>query len=426
MPTTITELKTLWERVLRKVKIAINDETIYNTFFQDSSIYKIEGREMTISVTTDFACSLIEKKYMLVLDRAVSDVTESNFDIKLIAESKLKNTLADVVSQPKQTFFSNSVLNPKFTFENFVVGASNREAQQASLMIASNPGHFYNPLFIYSNSGLGKTHLLHSIGNYIKNHAPNLHILYISSDDFIDEYIRYVRGDKESDNLKDFFRGIDVLLVDDIQFLAGKDKTQEMFFFIFNSLVNSNKQIVLTSDCHPSELKGLEDRLVTRFSSGLITSIDKPDIETNIAILKKKIEVNGLNSNKFDEDVLNFLAENFGGDVRTLEGTLNRLIFYAINMKQSTKIDLNLALEALSNSLNTKDVKKRLDETRIINVVADYYNLSPAQVTGKIRTSEISLARHIAIYLCRDILDMPLQKLDKPLAVKTTQRLCPR
>ena len=228
---------------------------------------------------------------------------------------------------------------------------------------------------------------------------------------FIDEYIRYVRGDKDSDNLKDYFKSIDVLLVDDIQFLAGRDKTQEMFFFVFNSLVNANKQIVLTSDRQPTELKGLEERLVTRFSSGLNISIAQPDLETSIAILKRKVVGNGLDVDKFDEDVFEFIAKNFGNSVRDLEGGLNRLIFYAINMKQSSHIDLNIALESFSNIMNTKEAKNKLDENKIIRVVADYYNLTPSQITGKIRTSEISLARHIAIYLCRDVLDMPFTKI---------------
>ncbi len=411
MTITITELKTLWDRVLNKMKESLNDDMIFETFFKDSSIYKIEGSRMTILVGSEFSRSIIEKKYLSDLQEIVLQVTETNFALDLVVESEIKSTITAPVEQPKMVFFANSILNPKFTFDSFVVGPSNREAQQAALMIASNPGKFYNPLFIYSNSGLGKTHLLHAIGNYVKSHNPNLKVLYISSDDFIDEYIRYVRGDKESDNLKDYFKSIDVLLVDDIQFLAGKDKTQEMFFFIFNALVNANKQIVLTSDRHPTELKGLEDRLVTRFSSGLNTSIAQPDIETNIAILKKKIIVNELEISKFGDDVLNFLAENFGNNVRNLEGALNRLIFYAINMKQSNKIDLELALEALSNTLNVKDAKKKLDETRIIHEVADYYNLTPSQLTGKTRTSEISLARHIAIYLCREILDMPFTKI---------------
>lgn len=415
MPTaavTISTLKELWDRTLQKVKVKLNDDNIYSTFFADTYIHKYEGNKVTVAVSSAFAKALIEKSYMSLLMDTLSEVSETNLVIELVLADDIKKDNPPIITESKKaSFFKNSVLKPNYTFETFVVGPSNREAQQAALMIASNPGKFYNPLFLYSSSGLGKTHLLHAIGNYIKERHPNLNILYISSDDFIDEYIRYVRGDKDSDNLKDYFKSIDVLLVDDIQFLAGRDKTQEMFFFIFNALVNANKQIVLTSDRQPTELKGLEERLVTRFSSGLNISIAQPDLETSIAILKRKVVGNGLDTSKFDEDVFEFIAKNFGNSVRDLEGGLNRLIFYAINMKQSSHIDLNMTLESFSNIINTKEAKKKLDENKIIRIVADYYNLTPSQLTGKIRTSEISLARHIAIYLCRDVLDMPFTKI---------------
>lgn len=417
MTTTISELKALWDRVLERMRDAINDDMIYESFIADSSIYKIEGNQMTIVVGSEFALSIIERNYKNALNEAVREVTESNFVLDLVVKSEVANQMVsqpEVPSKPK--FFENSELNPKYTFENFVVGPSNKEAQQAALMIASNPGKFYNPLFIYSNSGLGKTHLLHAIGNYIKANNHRLNVLYITTDNFVDEYIKFIKGDRESEGLKDFFKTIDVLLVDDIQFLAKKDKTQEMFFYAFQTLINANKQIVLTSDRQPSELNGLEERLVTRFSSGLISKISQPDTQTSIAILKKKIEANGLEISRFDDKALEFLATNFGNNVRELEGALNRLVFYTINIKQSSHIDLALAQESVPTSYKSKE--KKLSEGKIVSVVADYYNLTPSQLTGKIRTSEISMARHIAIYLCRELLDMPFTKIGQTFGGK--------
>jgi chromosomal replication initiator protein len=280
-------------------------------------------------------------------------------------------------------------------------------------MIASNPGKLfnYNPLFIYSQSGLGKTHLLHAIGNYIKEHSPSLKVLYISTDDFVDEFIKYVSGEKNHDNLKDFFKTVDVLMVDDIQFLADKTKTEEMFFYIFNNLINAGKQIVLTSDRHPSDLRGLETRLVSRFNSGLTMNITVPDLSTRVAILKKKIENNGLQITYFDEEVLTFFAERFANNVRELEGALNRLLFYVINIKQAKHINMDLAIESVQPLIGNQSLKSTINENRIVSTVADYYNLTSTQLTGKIRTSQIALARHIAMYLIRSMMDMPYLKI---------------
>lgn len=411
MINTVTEINTLWSRVLDRLKEDI-DAHIFESFFKDTSIYKLVDNEMTITASTDFATTILSSKYIDKITLLVNEVTQSNFRVNIISKQKLPKENVDTAEVKKPTFFASSELNTKYTFDSFVVGSSNREASQAALMIAAEPGKFYNPLFIYSESGLGKTHLLHAIGNYVRVNQPRLKVLYISTDDFVDEFIKYVHAERDSDSLKDFFKGIDVLLVDDIQFLSEKRKTEEMFFFIFNALVNNGKQIVLTSDRHPSDLKGLEDRLVTRFSSGLLLNMTRPDNETLIAILKKKIEANGLDLSRFDEDVLEFFAKKFSNNVRELEGALNRLLFYTINMKQSQHVDLNLAYESVDSLLGGKrNPKDKIDSVRILNEVADYYNLTASQLTGRIRTSQISLARHIAIYLCRILLDMPFTKI---------------
>lgn len=341
----------------------------------------------------------------------VAEVTQTNFKLVFLQKGELEKNIK--TNEKKPSFFASSFVNRKYTFDNFVVGTSNREAHQAAVLIASNPGKLfnYNPLFIYSQSGLGKTHLLHAIGNYVRENAPSLKVLYITTDDFVDEFIKYVSGEKDSDNMKDFFKAIDVLMVDDIQFLSEKVKTEEMFFHIFNHLVNAGKQIILTSDRHPSEIRGVESRLVTRFNSGLTMNITVPDLPTRVAILKKKIEANGLDITYFDEEVFHFFAERFSNNVRELEGALNRLVFYVINIKQTKHITMAVAIESVQPLIGSGVTLSSLTENRIINTVADYYNLTSQQLTGRIRTNQIAMARHIAMYLIRTLLDVPFLKI---------------
>jgi chromosomal replication initiator protein len=408
---TLAEIAQLWDRILEKLKLRINDRHIFDSFFGDSYIHNIVNDEIKVVVNSGLASTLLSTKYYEVINQTVNEVTQSNFKIIFTQKSDIeKNTKT---TEKKSSFFASAFVNRKFTFDNFVVGTSNREAYQAALLIASNPGKLfnYNPLFIYSQSGLGKTHLLHAIGNYVKENAPTLRVLYITTDDFVDEFIKYVSGEKDSDNMKDFFKAVDVLMVDDIQFLAEKTKTEEMFFYIFNNLVNAGKQIILTSDRHPSEIRGIESRLVTRFNSGLTMNITVPDASTRVAILKKKIEANGLDITYFDEEVLHFFADRFANNVRELEGALNRLLFYVINIKQTKHIDMELAIESVQPLIGNQGTYSAITETRIINTVADYYNLTSQQLTGRIRTNQIAMARHIAMYLIRKILDMPFLKI---------------
>ncbi|MFA7378020.1 MAG: chromosomal replication initiator protein DnaA [Erysipelotrichia bacterium] len=409
MTSSISEITKLWDRILDSTKGRINDARIYDTFLSGSYIHSIEGDMMVVVVNSGLAANLLSTKYLDMLTGVVRECTETDFKLRFVQINEVQAVVKQAPSKP--TFFASSYINSKLTFDNFVVGSSNREAYQAALMIASTPGKLYNPLFVYSQSGLGKTHLLHAIGNYIKENAPVSKVLYLSTEDFFEEFIKYVTGDKEGENLKDYFKGIDVLLIDDIQFLANKSKTEEMFFYIFSSMVNAGKQIVLTSDKHPSELQGVEARLVSRFNAGLTVNIAAPDVETCIDILKLKISANGLDIANFDEDVLTFFAEKFSKNVRELEGAFNRLLFYTINIKPTAHIDMGIAIESVQSLIDVKDTKTKLSETKIINIVADYYNLTPSQLTGKIRTSQIAMARHIAMYLVRSLLDVPLTKI---------------
>lgn len=408
---TLSEIAQLWARVLDRLQTKINDRHIFDSFFIDTYIHAIDADEIKVVVSSGLASNLLSTKYIDVLALTVAEVTQTNFKLVFLQKGDLEKNIK--ASEKKSSFFASSFVNRKYTFDNFVVGTSNREAHQAAVLIASNPGKLfnYNPLFIYSQSGLGKTHLLHAIGNYVRENAPSLKVLYITTDDFVDEFIKYVSGEKDSDNMKDFFKAIDVLMVDDIQFLSEKVKTEEMFFHIFNHLVNAGKQIILTSDRHPSEIRGVESRLVTRFNSGLTMNITVPDLPTRVAILKKKIEANGLDITYFDEEVFHFFAERFSNNVRELEGALNRLVFYVINIKQTKHITMALAIESVQPLIGSGVTLSSLTENRIINTVADYYNLTSQQLTGRIRTNQIAMARHIAMYLIRTLLDVPFLKI---------------
>ncbi len=408
---TLSEIAQLWDRVLERLQTKINDRHIFDSFFADTYIHAIDANEIKVVVNSGLASNLLSTKYIDVLAMTVAEVTQTNFKLVFLQKGELEKNIK--ANEKKPSFFASSFVNRKYTFDNFVVGTSNREAHQAAVLIASNPGKLfnYNPLFIYSQSGLGKTHLLHAIGNYVRENAPSLKVLYITTDDFVDEFIKYVSGEKDSDNMKDFFKAIDVLMVDDIQFLSEKVKTEEMFFHIFNHLVNAGKQIILTSDRHPSEIRGVESRLVTRFNSGLTMNITVPDLPTRVAILKKKIEANGLDITYFDEEVFHFFAERFSNNVRELEGALNRLVFYVINIKQTKHITMAVAIESVQPLIGSGVTLSSLTENRIINTVADYYNLTSQQLTGRIRTNQIAMARHIAMYLIRTLLDVPFLKI---------------
>ena len=417
MLNSISEIAQLWDRVLKKVEGQVGEKQVFDSIFANSFIYDIHGNTVVVVVNSRLAASLMKTKYYDVISGAVNEITESNFVLEFVFQEDIAkgDTYVGVTQTPqkKKSFFPDAKLNRNLTFDNFVVGQFNREASQASLLIASKPGKMYNPLFLYSHSGLGKTHLLHAIGNYIiKENNPDAKILYITGNDFVEEYIKYVKAEKDSETLKDFFKGVDVLLLDDIQFLANKVNTAEMFFYIYNDMINNGKQIVITSDCQPNELKGLEERLVTRFTQGLVVKIDEPDQNTCVEILRKKIETNGLDINNFDENVLYFYADKFSKNVRELEGALNRLIFIVVSMKKTDKITMDVAVDAVSPLVGGKQLATQLNEQKIINTVADYYNLTPSQLTGKIRTGQIALARHIAMYLIRIMLeDVSLKKI---------------
>ena len=418
MVVSLSQQNQLWNRILSNIKERVEDKHIYDSFFANTKLHKVEGDIMNICVDSKLSIKLIEgnSTYTSYILDSIKEVTETEYKIRLLSKEEMvekKDSLNkdSQVIETKERFFSTCCLNAKYNFDNFVVGSCNKEAVQASLLVTQSPGTSFNPLFLYSKPGLGKTHLLHAIGNFVKEKKPYAKVIYITTDAFIDEYIKYVHGDQQEESLKDFLKSCDVLLVDDIQSLADKQKTQEMFFYIFNALVNNNKQIVLTSDRHPSELKGLEDRLVSRFNMGLSINLQNPDTETLLSILKTKIEANGLDVNNFDYNGLVFLAENFSKNVRELEGALNRLIFYTITTKHSKKIDIQTIKDSVKPMMHSKDSKKVLSEEKIISTVCEYYHLTENQIKSKSRLSQIALARQIAMYLCRSMLGTPYKQI---------------
>ena len=402
----------LWDVALIKIEERLGEKQIFDSFFAGSYITDVHGDTIDVVVNSVLAVTLLGTKYYDIISDVIGELTESNYRLNFMLESDVSSPKPIVQAPKKAPYFKDASINKKLTFDNFVVGNFNREASQAALLVASNPGKMYNPLFLYSKSGLGKTHLMQSIGNYIlQNGKQGTKILYVTATDFVEEYIRFAKGEREAETLKDYICGFDVLLIDDIQMLANKTGTQEMFFTIYERMHGDGKQIVLTSDRQPVELKDFADRLVTRFNMGLKVEIGEPDQNTCVEILKKKIVANGMEIERFDDSVLYFIADKFSNDIRELEGALGKLIFYAVQIKQSSHITMDVAAEAVASLMGSKTLSSQLNEQKVINVVADYYNLTPSQLTGKIRTGQIALARHIAMYLIRNTLDIPLKKI---------------
>lgn len=406
----VSKLRNIWDQVLVNLRPIVNDDAVFDQFIAVSNLVSLEGSVATISVPSNFAREIIVHKYLELMDHELAKITETNYKCVVKEENEISVNVKgqfwgeDLNESPLEA----TNLNPQYTFDSYVVGAYNKECYSAALTAATEPGKFYNPLFIYGKSGIGKTHILHSIGNYVRLKQPrNFKILYTSSQDFMDDLHKSFKENNATEKLKDKLKSIDVLLIDDIQFLSGA-KASDLFFHIFNHLINSRKQIVITSDRPPHELRGLEDRLVSRFASGLSVAIQSPEFDTSLKILKKKLEYLNLGDNQIDEEVLNHIALKYSSDIRQLEGALNRLIYYAITFKQQDHIDMDLAYEAfkgLAPTVTKKNEAVSID--KIKNVVSDYYNLAPSQLTSKVRTNNIATARHIAMYLCRSILDVP-------------------
>ncbi|MFQ6862292.1 MAG: chromosomal replication initiator protein DnaA [Beduini sp.] len=393
-------LDKIWEQVLESFKITLNDDKAF-IIFRDLSLISLQNNIALITTSSDLYI-MMAKNYKTEIEEILNRIVEGNYTIQFINERELMNNEQEEDKKPEIVFEDRLIEN--FTFDSFVVGSSNKIAHSACVAVSESPGKsVYNPLFIYGNSGLGKTHLINSVGNQVKKYHPEYKILYLSAVDFVNEYVDSIKTGN-IDYFQEKYRLMDLLLIDDIQFLVGKEKSNEIFFHIFNNMTNNNKQIVITSDRLPQELDGLENRLISRFSYGMRVGIDTPEFETALAILKKKIELQSFNSNMIDEEVLSYMASNFAKDVRELEGTLNRLIFESI-LEKVDHIDMKFALKSFRDDIQVHQVKDQLTTETIIKTVANFYNLTPTQLISKSRTANIALARHMAMFLIRDLLD---------------------
>ncbi len=408
--STLTQNTELWKNILSVVSKE-TEGTVFDAFFRNTKIFDVNGNKVFVLCESKLTKEVLRDRFSDYLSQKLYQCTSSNYIPVFVTEDDVKGNKKFIESNEVElSYFKNSVLDPHYTFETFVVGPCNSEAQKASLYTATAPGGIYQTLFIYGGSGLGKTHLLNAIGNYIKTNMPEKKVLYFSSQDFLNEYIDFVNGDTRKEQLYKFLKRFDVLLIDDIQMLKDKRKTQEFFFNIYEDFRQNHKQICFTSDRLPGELEGIDQRILTRFTSGLSVSVSKPDTETCFNILKSKIVASGSDLSNYDEDVLLFMADKFKDSIRSLEGALIRLNFYA-SINKATHIDINLCAEALQSMVDVSDAKNKVTEQKILSVVSSYYSLSISQITGKIKTGNIVNARHIAIYLMRDLLDLPLKKI---------------
>ncbi len=401
----------LWQKVLEMMKERMSGPS-FETWFQGTEItnFNTSTNLLSIFVPTPFARNWLVGNYTTIVQNALTALTEQEFRVEFYTGSQTPSQTAATTDQSPATEedagfdTSQSQLNSKYTFDNFVIGQSNRFAHAASLAVAEKPAGSYNPLFIYGGVGLGKTHLMQAVGNHVMQFNPSAKVLYLSSEKFTNEFISAIRENKTGE-FRNRYRTIDVLLIDDIQFLANKEQTQEEFFHTFNALHEAGRQIVISSDRPPREIPTLEDRLRSRFEWGLITDIQPPDLETRIAIIQRKAKADGM---QLDENVAYFIATQVSNNIRELEGALIRVVAYSSLVNADITVDL--AEQALKDLIN-QDVPRKITVTHIQKVVGDHYGLKVEELKAKRRTKEVVLPRQIAMYLTRELTDMSLPKI---------------
>jgi chromosomal replication initiator protein len=412
-------LKSKWNEVLLYLKEEHEvSDVSFDTWLMPLKVYDVtEDRVVKLIVPDHIFLSYIKKKYNFLLKVAIEEITGIKCEIELMVadqiqeESPSSNQLImtnnNVVSQ---TAIQTANLNPKYTFDTFVVGANNNLAHAASLAVAESPGEIYNPLFIYGGVGLGKTHLMHSIANFILKNNPKAKILYVTSEKFTNELIDAIRNKNNisTTEFREKYRNNDVLLIDDIQFIIGKESTQEEFFHTFNSLYEAKKQIIVSSDRPPKEIETLEERLRSRFEWGLTVDIQSPDYETRMAILRKKEEMEGYN---IDNEVIKYIATNIKSNIRELEGALTKIVALS-KLEKNKEINIALAEEALKDIVAPGESRTVTVES-IIQIVADHYNLTNLDIISSRRNKEIAYPRQIAMYLCRTMTDTSLQEIGR-------------
>ena len=412
------DIDMLWKNFLLKMKEQLSSLS-YETWFEPTKLHSLHDGVATIIVPTNLHKKHLGENYKDDMEIIFDELTDTHFTFEFKLESEMSDIkkIIDIDSLttnsgvPKQSA-NDANLNPNYTFDTFIVGDSNRFSFTAARAVAEKPGKAYNPLFLYSKSGLGKTHLMQSIGNYILENS-NKKVLYVSSDKFVNDYINAVRtigknSIEKIDSFKNKYRNIDVLIIDDIQFLGSATKGQEEFFHTFNELYNSNKQIIIASDRSVDDLKMLENRLLTRFNWGLTANITPPDFDLRMSIIRKKI-AHQESAEDVPQDVIEYIANNFDSDIRQLEGAITRVFAYSLMMNRGV-VTLPIAVESLKDQLSDKSVYKN-DVHRIQRVVCDYFKIDIDDLKGKKRNKNINYPRQIAIYLCRVMTDESFPKL---------------
>ncbi|MDD2180826.1 MAG: chromosomal replication initiator protein DnaA [Bacilli bacterium] len=408
------EINNIWDNFLNKVKNNLAP-MLFEAWFAETKLIALNDNKATVLVPMIIHKKHLKDNYDTLIETIFNEVTGSNFIFEYFTEEEIEKIKDEnnFISENKNTELFKSNLNKNYLFENFVVGDSNKFAKTTAIAVAEKPGITYNPLFIYSNSGLGKTHLMHAIGNYIVQNS-NKKVLYVTSEQFVNDFIELYRKNKNENNFNEVekfkrkYRDIDVLMIDDIQYLEIANKTQQEFFNTFNELHTNNKQIIISSDRSPDDLKQLEDRLRTRFTWGLMVDIMPPDFELRLSIISKKIEGHGLN-NTFPQEVKEYIASNCIGDIRKLEGAITRVVAYA-TMMSGSDITLNLAIEALKDYFgNCFNTKNNIEQVQ--HLVANSYNITIDDLKGKRRIISVAVPRQIAMYISRTVYNEPLAKI---------------
>ncbi len=402
-----------WDEILNTVKEEHEiSEVSFNTWLKPLSVFAVENNKLYILVPDEqIGLSYITKKFLLPIRVSVAEITGTDYEIEFILPEqtkKIKPYKAKNIGMT-ESGGTGSALNPNYTFDTFVVGSNNILAHDTSLAVAESPGGIYNPLFIYGGVGLGKTHLMQSIGHFVLNKNPNAKVLYTTSESFTNELIETLRNksgnQQEMSDFRAKYRNVDVLLIDDIQFLQKKESTQEEFFHTFQYLYMHKKAIVISSDRKPKDLEGLEDRLVNRFESGLTVDIQSPNYETRMAILKKKVEVEGID---IPNDVLDYISTNVIFNIRELEGSLTKIIAFSKISNQT--IDLDFAKDVLKDYISPEE-DNTITCKKIIEVVADHFGISPNDLASKKRSKEIAYARQVCMYICKTLTDETNKKI---------------
>ena len=410
----LNTIREKWSDILNYLKNEYDiSDVSFNTWLLPLEVAAVENNSIIIVVPEEsIGLQYIKKKYYLPLKVSVAEITGMDMEVEFILPDQLRQIVPAVpeISQ-QQNVFERAGLNPKYTFSNFIVGDNNNLAHAASLAVAESPAEIYNPLYIYGGVGLGKTHLMQAIAHFILSRDPGRKVLYVTSENFTNEIIDAIRNESPRANsrFREKYRNVDVLLIDDIQFISGKESTQEEFFHTFNELYEHKKQIIISSDKPPKDIKGLEERLISRFLWGLPIDLQTPNYETRVAILKKKIELEG--SPAIPDDVIFFIAANVSSNIRELEGSLTKIIAYS--KLTSSEITLEFA-EGVLKDLFTNS-QREITPDSIIKIVSEHFGISVSELTSKKKSADIVYPRQIAMYLCRTNTDAALSLIGKKL-----------